>query len=83
MTQETAAALLARRDVHGLRSVLAALACATEDWTADQLSAEVDCNPHWFTEKGTIELVGHLEILASEEEPGVRDEARRLLARMR
>jgi hypothetical protein len=46
VTQETAEALLARGDTLGLRTVLVALSCAAETWTADQLSAAVDCNPN-------------------------------------
>ncbi|MEV6733316.1 MULTISPECIES: hypothetical protein [unclassified Streptomyces] len=45
VVQETAEALLQRRDMWGLRAVLAALARAVDLSVADQLAAEVDCDP--------------------------------------
>jgi hypothetical protein len=56
--QETADALLRRRDVHGLRLVLAALAAANrpsfpEPTIADHLYGAVASDPRWLTEQGS------------------------------
>ncbi|MFJ6706856.1 MULTISPECIES: hypothetical protein [unclassified Streptomyces] len=49
VTQETAEALLARKDTAGLRCVLLASSQAVEFWTADQLEAALDCDPAWMS----------------------------------
>ncbi|MFJ2753566.1 hypothetical protein [Streptomyces sp. NPDC087297] len=49
VTSDTAATLLARRDLDGLRVVLTARAVASDEGTADQLAAHVDCDPRWST----------------------------------
>lgn len=77
--QETAEALLARGDASGLRTVLAALACAASTDALDQLSAAVDCNPIWMTVEGTARLVKQLQELVADDDEGVRNEALRLL----
>jgi HEAT repeat protein len=83
VTQETAEALIQRGDTYGLRVVLAALACAQSFSTADQLLAEIDCDPRWTTENGADQLVQQLRELASDEDDGVRGEAQSLLLRMK
>lgn len=83
VTQETARALLERRDVLGLRAVLSALSRAEEWWTVDELVAEVDTDPRWVAEgEGAAEFVEHLRSLTSHEDPGVCAEAHRLLQRL-
>ncbi|MEW2175219.1 hypothetical protein AB0890_02630 [Streptomyces sp. NPDC005406] len=79
MTQETSEALLARGDIRGLRTVLAALSCAADTWTLDQLSAAVDCDPNWMTEEGESRLIQQLQELTADDDDGVRSEAERLL----
>ncbi len=76
-------ALLAREDLPGLRAVLAALANATNQGTADQLSAELDCDPRWMTGNGMTELIRQLKTLTSDADSGVRDEAQRRLSLLR
>ncbi|MFE0631545.1 hypothetical protein ACFW3D_31895 [Streptomyces sp. NPDC058864] len=83
VTSDTAAALLARRDLAGLRAVLAALAVASDDGTTDQLAAELDCDPRWATGRDADELIAQLRLLASDGEPEVRREALLRLARLR
>ncbi|MFJ3205071.1 hypothetical protein [Streptomyces sp. NPDC086989] len=83
VTSDTAAALLARRDLAGLRAVLAARAVASDDGTADQLAAELDCDPRWATGQNADELIAQLRMLASDRDPAVRSEARLRLARLR
>ncbi|MFB7368959.1 hypothetical protein ACFC0D_03845 [Streptomyces sp. NPDC056222] len=84
MTSDTAVALLARGDLSGLRAVLAARAQATETATADQLSAELDCDPRWMTSEGVApELIQQLRELSTDADPEVRDEARRRLSPFR
>ncbi|MFD4538145.1 hypothetical protein ACFWNL_33015 [Kitasatospora sp. NPDC058397] len=83
VTSETAVALLAREDLPGLRAVLAARANATDQGTADQLSAELDCDPRWMTGNGLAELIRQLKTLTSDADSGVRDEARRRLSLLR
>ncbi|MFF7301122.1 hypothetical protein [Streptomyces sp. NPDC008265] len=46
VTSDTAAALLARKDLAGLRAVLAARATAPDETTADQLAAELRPTPN-------------------------------------
>ncbi|MER7579561.1 hypothetical protein [Kitasatospora sp. NPDC097691] len=83
VTSETAVALLARGDLPGLRAVLAARADAADQGTADQLSAELDCDPRWMTGNGAGELIRQLRALTSDTDPRVRDEAQRRLSLLR
>ncbi|MFE2141494.1 hypothetical protein ACFXA3_07010 [Streptomyces sp. NPDC059456] len=83
VTSDTAAALLARRDLAGLRAVLAARAVASDEGTADQLAAELDCDPRWATGEGGAELITQLRKLTSDTSPGVRNEALLRLSRLR
>ncbi|MFB9586575.1 MULTISPECIES: hypothetical protein [Streptomyces] len=83
VTSETAAALLARRDLAGLRIVLAARAAASDEGTTDQLAAELDCDPRWATGQDGDELITQLRTLASDRDPEVRDEALLRLSRPR
>ncbi|MEW2134833.1 hypothetical protein [Streptomyces sp. NPDC005435] len=83
VTSDTAAALLARRDLPGLRTVLAARAAASDEATADQLTAELDCDPRWATGEGAAELITQLRTLTSDTDPGVREEALLRLSRLR
>lgn len=83
VTADTAAALLARRDLAGLRAVLAARAVASDEGTADQLAAELDCDPRWATGEGGVELIAQLRTLASDKDPDVRYEALLRLSRLR
>lgn len=79
VTQETAQALLERRDLVGLRAVLAALSRAEEWWTADQLDGEVFGYQSWMiADDRTDEFVDQLVRLAADQDKGVRDEALRL-----
>jgi HEAT repeat protein len=80
VTQETAEALLQRRDLVGLRFVLAALSRAEEWWTADQLDGEVFNYQSWMIADGQRDqFVQHLEALTADEDAGVREEAMRFL----
>ncbi|WP_158820928.1 MULTISPECIES: hypothetical protein [unclassified Streptomyces] len=83
VTAETAAALLARRDLAGLRLVLAARAVASPEGTADQLAAELDCDPRWATGQDGDELITQLRALTSDPDPEVRNEAMLRLSRCR
>ncbi|MFC8455215.1 hypothetical protein [Kitasatospora sp. NPDC057223] len=83
VTSETAEALLARGDLAGLRAVLAARADATDQWTADQLVAELNGDPRWMTGDGAAELIRQLRVLAADTDPGVRNEARQRLSLLR
>lgn len=80
VTQETAQALLQRRDLVGLRFVLAALSRAEEWWTADQLDGEVFSYQGWMIADGQRDqFVRQLEALTADEDAGVREEAMRFL----
>ncbi|MFD7163657.1 hypothetical protein [Streptomyces violascens] len=83
VTQETAEALLGRKDTAGLRCVLLARSQAVEFWTADQLAAALDCDPEWMTTEGADRLIQQLHELAADDDGGVRDEAQRILSRLR
>ncbi|MFE6055844.1 hypothetical protein ACFQ6N_34300 [Kitasatospora sp. NPDC056446] len=83
VTQETAEALLARRDTAGLRCVLLALSRAAETWTADEIGAVLHGDPDWMTTAGADALIERLHALAADEDTGVRDEARAVLAGLR
>ncbi|WP_285543997.1 MULTISPECIES: hypothetical protein [Streptomyces] len=83
VTADTAAALLARKDLAGLRAVLAARAVAADEGTADQLAAELDCDPRWATGEGGDELITQLRTLTSDTDPKIRSEALLRLSRMR
>ena len=80
--QETAQALLQRRDVQGLRVVVKALSEAEEDDVADQLVSEIDCDDRWLSdEPAGAELIQQLRALALDTDEGVREEAEALLSR--
>ncbi|MBP0452991.1 hypothetical protein J5Y04_26095 [Kitasatospora sp. RG8] len=83
VTQQTAEALLARRDTAGLRCVLMARSQAAETWTADEIQAALDCDPDWMTTEGADRLIRQVHELAADEDADVRDEAQRILARLR
>ncbi|MEU3902548.1 hypothetical protein AB0F20_01840 [Streptomyces goshikiensis] len=83
VTSDTASALLARRDLAGLRAVLAARAVASDEGTADQLPAELDCDPRWATGQDVDELIVQLRTLAAGRDPDVRNEAMLRLTRLR
>ncbi|MFD8756686.1 hypothetical protein ACFV0O_37755 [Kitasatospora sp. NPDC059577] len=83
VTQQTAEALLERRDTAGLRCVLLAVSRAAETWTADEIWAALDCNPDWMTTEGADGLIARLHALAVDEDEGVRDEAQGILAGLR
>ncbi|GHF86943.1 hypothetical protein GCM10018790_75570 [Kitasatospora xanthocidica] len=83
VTHETAEALLARRDVIGLRCVLLARSHAAETSTADEIQAALDGDPDWMTTEGADRLIERLHELARDGDAGVRDEAQRILARLR
>ncbi|GGY54050.1 hypothetical protein GCM10010326_55360 [Streptomyces xanthochromogenes] len=82
-TSDTAAALLARGDPAGLRAVLAALAVASDQGTADQLAAELDRDPRWATGQDGDDLIARLRILAASGDPDVHNEALSRLACLR
>lgn len=81
--QETAVALLERKDTTALRCVLLARSFASETWVADEIQAALDGNPEWMTTEGADQLIKQYRELAIDEDAGVRDEAQRLLARLR
>ncbi|THA44801.1 hypothetical protein [Streptomyces sp. A1136] len=83
VTSDTAVALLARRDLAGLRAVLAARAVVSDQGTADQLAAELDGDPRWATGGDGAEMIAQLQTLAADREPDVRNEARLRLTRLR
>ncbi|MFZ3468928.1 hypothetical protein ACODT3_32495 [Streptomyces sp. 4.24] len=83
VTSDTALALLARGDLAGLRAVLAARAVASDQGTADQLAAELDCDPRWTTGPDGDELIAQLRTLATDTDPDVRNEARLRLTHLR
>ncbi|MER5757786.1 hypothetical protein [Streptomyces sp. NPDC002082] len=83
VTSDTALALLARGDVAGLRAVLAARAVASDQGTADQLAAELDCDPRWATGQDRDELIAQLRTLAVDRNPDVRSEARLRMTHLR
>ncbi|MFE3526507.1 hypothetical protein ACFXOD_33850 [Streptomyces sp. NPDC059161] len=82
VVQETAEALLRRRDAWGLRVVLKALSDAERDDVADQLVAEIDCDPRWLSgEPGSDELIQQLRDLALDTDGGIREEAQAFLSK--
>ncbi|MGW3892509.1 hypothetical protein ACWD69_27835 [Micromonospora chokoriensis] len=83
VTQETAMALLERKDATGLRLVLLARSYAADEATAAEIQAALDCNPDWMTPVGADRLTKQLRDLAMDEDAGVRDEARAILGRLR
>ncbi|MGG8406541.1 hypothetical protein ACM614_07875 [Streptomyces sp. 12297] len=83
VTSDTAVTLLARRDLAGLRAVLAARAVASDQGTADQLAAELDCDPRWATGVDADSLIAQLRTLTSDKDPDVRNEALLRLASLR
>ncbi|MEU6215500.1 hypothetical protein ABZ891_37110 [Streptomyces sp. NPDC047023] len=82
VTSDTAAALLARKDLAGLRALLAARATASDEATADQLAAELDCDPRWTAQEDDAELIRQLRSLTTDTDPEVRAEARLRLSRL-
>ncbi|WP_128984539.1 hypothetical protein [Streptomyces roseicoloratus] len=83
VVHETAEALLQRGDLWGLRAVLAALGRAEDSSVADQLAAEVDCDPRWLSgTSGGSAFFRQLEVLAADPDEIVGTEAQRLLARL-
>ncbi|MEV4599217.1 hypothetical protein AB0K15_17610 [Amycolatopsis sp. NPDC049253] len=83
VTQETAEALLARKDTAGLRCVLLASSRAVEFSTRDELVAALDCNPEWMATAGADRLIHQLHELAADDDAGVRDEAQEILSHLR
>ncbi|WP_051940074.1 hypothetical protein [Phaeacidiphilus oryzae] len=81
--QETADALLERKDTVGLRYVLLAYSQAGTYDAVDHLGAALDCNPEWMTTEGADRLIKQLRTLATDEDAGVRDEAQQILAKLR
>ncbi|MFI5705315.1 hypothetical protein ACIA78_35400 [Streptomyces xanthochromogenes] len=66
-----------------MRAVLAALSAAADQGTADQLAAELACDPRWATGQDGDELIAQLRILAASGDPGVHNEALSRLACLR
>ncbi|MFI5805007.1 hypothetical protein [Streptomyces sp. NPDC051561] len=83
VTSQTAEALLARKDTVGLRHVLLARSWAADPSTAEEIQAALDCDPDWMTTQGADRLIKQLRELATDADYGVRDEVRRILARIR
>ncbi|WP_130399924.1 hypothetical protein [Micromonospora violae] len=83
VTWKTAEALLDRKDSVGLRLVLLARSYAANEATAAEIQAALDCNPDWMTADGADRLTRHLRELTVDEDAGVREEARRILGRLR
>ena len=81
--QETAEALLERKDTIGLRCVLMAYSQADTHDAVDHLGAALDCDPEWMTTEGADRLIKQLRTLATDEDAGVRDGAQQSLAKLR
>ncbi|MFJ3639268.1 hypothetical protein ACIPRD_05875 [Streptomyces sp. NPDC090108] len=81
--QETAEALLERKDTIGLRYVLLAYSQAGTDDAVDHLGAALDCNPEWMTTQGADRLIKQCRELATDPDAGVRNEAQQILAKLR
>ncbi|MQY10840.1 hypothetical protein SRB5_09530 [Streptomyces sp. RB5] len=81
--QETAEALLERKDTIGLRYVLLAYGQAGTNDAVDHLGAALDCNPEWMTPQGVDRLIKQYRELATDPDAGVRNEARQILAKLR
>jgi HEAT repeat protein len=86
--QEAADALLRRRDVHGLRLVLAGLAAAQVPWCpeptiADRLYGAVAGGAWWMSDQGQLEFLDQLEQLLQDPNESVRRQARELLSERR
>ena len=80
VTQETAQALLERRDMVGLRTVLSALSQAVSIGTADQLVSEVYSYQSWMIADGRADaFTDQLVALTDDLDAGIRDEAQQLL----
>ncbi|MFF3291724.1 hypothetical protein [Streptomyces sp. NPDC003023] len=80
--QETAVALLERKDTIGLRLVLLAYSRAAANDAVDEIGAALDCDPEWMTTEGADQLIKHYRELAADQDSGVRDEAQQRLARL-
>ncbi|WP_206671062.1 hypothetical protein [Streptomyces sp. CB01881] len=63
--------------------MLLARSQAAETWTADEIQAALDCDPDWMTTEGADRLIRQVHELAADEDADVRDEAPRILARLR
>ncbi|MFD7335566.1 hypothetical protein ACFV98_06140 [Streptomyces violascens] len=81
--QETAEALLERKDTLGMRLVLLAYSRAVTNDDVDHLGAALDCDPEWMTTEGADRLIKQLRELAADQDAGVREEAQQVLARLR
>ncbi|GGV04474.1 hypothetical protein ACIG0C_33365 [Kitasatospora aureofaciens] len=81
--QETAEALLERKDTIGLRYVLLAYSQAGTHDAVDHLGAALDCNPEWMTTEGADRLIKQYRELAADPDASVRDEAQQVLAKLR
>lgn len=81
--QETAEALLERKDTIGLRCVLLAYSQAGSYDAVDELGAALDCNPEWMTTEGADRLIRQYRELAEDPDAGVRDAAQQVLAKLR
>ncbi|MEU9992494.1 hypothetical protein AB0E10_37975 [Streptomyces sp. NPDC048045] len=83
VTQETAVALLARKDTVGLRCVLLAASYSVETWTADEIYTALNGDPDWMTTNGADRLIKQLYELATDDDAGVRHEVQEILAGLR
>ncbi|MER6678882.1 hypothetical protein [Streptomyces sp. NPDC000983] len=81
--QETAEALLERKDIIGLRCVLLAYSQAGNYDAMDHLGAALDCNPEWMTTEGADRLIKQYRELTTDPDTGVRNEAQQTLAKLR
>ncbi|NYV73381.1 hypothetical protein [Streptomyces sp. UH6] len=81
--QETAEALLERKDTTGLRCVLLAYSQAGNYDAMDHLGAALDCNPEWMTTQGADRLIKQYQELATDLDAGIRNEAQQILAKLR
>ncbi|MEU1630509.1 site-specific integrase [Streptomyces sp. NPDC020096] len=78
VTQETARALLGRRDLVGLRTVLTAMSRAKEWYTVDWLDGELFGYESWMVADGRMDQFRQqLAALMVDGDAGVRDEALR------
>ncbi|MFJ4984368.1 hypothetical protein ACIP9H_11295 [Streptomyces sp. NPDC088732] len=80
VTQETAEALLERKDLLGLCLVLMALSRAEAWWTIDQLSGEVyGYQDMMIADDRAAQFTEQLVTLTTDEDAGVQEEALRML----
>ncbi|MFG1791332.1 hypothetical protein [Nocardia sp. NPDC049149] len=71
VTSETAAALLARGDLPGLRAVLTTLSMATDDDIAEQLSAELGSDSQWTAGHSVADLIRRCQMPTSDADQGL------------